>query len=297
MSSTTSRLEKVRARLDLPTVRRAAGLLEGRHRSIFTGHGQDFDDQVEYHPGDDVSDIDWKSSARAGIPIIRRFVRESNLSLVLMVDTGRNMATAAPSGEPKSRVAMFAADVVAYLARSRGDLVALLAGDAERMSQLPGRAGTEHMELLLRMVERAFSVDSPPSDLGRLLDRARTLFSRRSLIVIITDEARPAPEHEHALRRLRTRHEIMVISVADALPTTPGIGPTADIDTGADLPAFLRDDKALHAEAVAAVEARKSEVLAMLRRRGIQAVTVTSEDDLIDQLIDLLGRQHRVARR
>lgn len=149
--STASRLAAVRARIDLPTLRRAAGLLDGRHRSIFSGHGQDFDDQVEYHPGDDVSDIDWKSSARAGHPIIRRFVRESNLSVVFLVDTGRTMAASAASGEQKSEVALLAADVIAFLARQRGDTVGLLAGDAERIQHLPARSGTEHMELLLRV--------------------------------------------------------------------------------------------------------------------------------------------------
>ncbi|MPV38884.1 DUF58 domain-containing protein [Georgenia subflava] len=294
--STASRLAKVRARLDLPTVRRAAGLLEGRHRSIFSGHGQDFDDQVEYRPGDDVGDIDWKSSARAGHPIIRRFVRESNLAMVLAVDTGRNMAATAASGQRKSEVALFAADVVAYLARSRGDLVALVAGDAERMTQLPGRGGTAHLETLLRTLERDLVLDAPPSDLGRVLDRVLTWFTRRALVVLITDEARPGPEHEDALRRLRTRHEVMVIAVADALPTVAGIGPTADVDSAAPLPAFLRDDDALHAEALAAVEGRRSEVRAMLRRRGIEQVTVTSEDDVVDRLIDLLRRQRRARR-
>ncbi|KAE8762391.1 DUF58 domain-containing protein, partial [Georgenia thermotolerans] len=243
-----SRLAQVRARLDLPTVRRAAGLLDGRHRSIFTGHGQDFDDQVEYRPGDDVKDIDWKSSARAGQPIIRRFVRESNLAVVLAVDTGRNMAAAAPSGETKAEVALFAADVVAYLARARGDLVALVAGDAERLVQLPGRGGTAHLETLLRVVERALTRDAPPSDLGRVLDRVVAL-TRRSLVVVLTDAARPEPAHEEALRRLRTRHEVMVLAVADALPT--GAGPAADVDGVAPLPAFLRADPALHAEAAA----------------------------------------------
>ena len=54
----SSRLAQVRARLDLPLARRAAGLLEGRHRSILKGHGQDFDDLSLYTPGDDVGDID-----------------------------------------------------------------------------------------------------------------------------------------------------------------------------------------------------------------------------------------------
>ena len=87
-----SRFEHLRARLSLPVARRAAGLLDGRHRSVLQGHGQDFDDLSLYSPGDDVGDIDWKSSARAGIPVIKRFVRQSNLSVVLAVDTGRTMA-------------------------------------------------------------------------------------------------------------------------------------------------------------------------------------------------------------
>src|SRR5690606_41237160 len=97
--SSASRLGKIRARLALPTVRRASGLLDGQHRSIFTGNGQDFDDMVEYHPGDDVGDIDWQASARTGHPVIRRSVHESNLAMVLAVDTGRSMAATAPRGE------------------------------------------------------------------------------------------------------------------------------------------------------------------------------------------------------
>ncbi|MFH5821627.1 DUF58 domain-containing protein [Georgenia sp. AZ-5] len=292
----TSRLAKVRARLDLPTVRRAAGLLEGRHRSIFTGHGQDFDDQVEYRPGDDVKDIDWKSSARAGQPIIRRFVRESNLSMVLAVDTGRNMAAAATSGEVKGQVALFVADVVAYLARARGDLVALVSGDAARLTQLPGRGGTAHLETLLRAVENDVRLDAPPSDLGRVLERVLTWSTRRSLVVVLTDEARPEPAHEDVLRRLRARHEVMVVAVADAVPTAPGLGPVADVDGGPPLPAFLREDRAVHAEALAAVEERRGEVAELLRRRGIEHVRVDGTDDAVDGLIDLLGRQRRARR-
>ena len=73
---------------------------------------------AEYQFGDDVSDIDWKASASYGLPVIRRFVRDSNLAMVVAVDTGRNMAATAPDGGPKTEIAMFAAEVVCFLARS-----------------------------------------------------------------------------------------------------------------------------------------------------------------------------------
>jgi len=291
-----SRLAQVRARLDLPTVRFATGLLEGRHRSIFSGNGQDFDDMSHYQPGDDVSVIDWKASAASGIPVIRRFVREANLAMVLAVDTGRGMAATAPSGEKKSEIAIFAAELICYLARARGDLVALVAGDSENIVQIPARGGVSHMELLLSRIDSMMTLDAAPSDAGRVLDRALTWFNRRSLIVLITDETRPRPEHEMTLKRLRTRHEVMVIQVADALPTNEDDLNIDDVDAHLDIPRFLRASPGLKREAEAFVQERRDEVRKMLRRRGIESVRATSVDDLIDQLIAALGRQKRVSR-
>ncbi|QJW34836.1 DUF58 domain-containing protein [Cellulosimicrobium protaetiae] len=296
-----SRLAQVRARLDLPVARRASGLLEGRHRSVFKGHGQDFDDLHLYAPGEDVGDIDWKSSARAGLPIIRRFVRESNLNLVLVVDTGRTMGATAPSGETKAEIASFCCALVAYLARDRGDRVALVAGDAERLAQLPPRASTRDLEVLLRTVEDLWRPDAPASDLARPLDRARSAFRRRSLIVVVTDEARPEAGHEQLLRSLRVRHEVMVVQVADLSPVGAGVGPHAtgdvtDVDGTLRLPAFLRGRAALAEPAAQALAARRAEVAERLRTLQVEGVLVEGSDDVVQRFVELLGRQKRARR-
>ncbi|MBD8080333.1 DUF58 domain-containing protein [Cellulosimicrobium arenosum] len=308
-----SRLAQVRARLDLPVARRATGLLEGRHRSIYKGHGQDFDDLHLYAPGEDVGDIDWKSSARAGIPVIRRFVRESNLNLVLVVDTGRTLGATAPSGETKADVAGFCCALVAYIARDRGDRVALVAGDAERLVQLPPRASTQDLEVLLRTVENQWSPDAPANDLTRALDRAMTAFRSRSLMVVITDEARPDARHEQVLRTLRVRHELMVVQVADlsalsvrvpdaaGSPTRAGRGrrrdrEIEDVDGTLDLPAFLRGRPELAHAAEAASHERRAEVADRLRRLQIPGVTVTGTEDVVPRFVELLGRQKRARR-
>ncbi|MBD5785818.1 DUF58 domain-containing protein [Cellulosimicrobium terreum] len=291
-----SRLAQVRARLDLPVARRASGLLEGRHRSVLKGHGQDFDDLHLYAPGEDVGDIDWKSSARAGIPIIRRFVRESNLNLVLVVDTGRTMGATAPSGESKAEVASFCCALVAYLARDRGDRVALVAGDAERLVQLPPRASTQDLEVLLRTVERQWRPDAPASDLARPLARASDAFRRRSLVVVVTDEARPGAEHEQLLRSIRVRHEVMVVHVADLSPLAAHGTTVADVDGTLDLPPFLRGRAALAEASVDASGARRAEVADRLRRLQVQGVVVTGTQDVVPRFVELLGRQKRARR-
>lgn len=292
-----SRLDALRARLELPVVRRATGLLEGRHRSIFAGHGQDFDELVEYRPGDDPKDIDWKTSARAGHPIIKRFQKETNLSIVLAVDTGRSMAALTPTREVKAEVAVLLAEVLAWIARSRGDQVGLVSGDAERIRQIPARQGTEHLETLLRRLERDMGPDAPPSDLSRVLQRVLTATGRRSLVVIITDEARPTPANEPDLRRLRTRHEVVVLAIADLNPAavTARDGIVVDVDGGV-LPDFLRDDAAIRREAEATLAAHAVAVQGMLRRRGIEWGIVTGTDDVVDVLVDVLRRQRRARR-
>lgn len=303
-----SRLAQVRARLELPLARRASGLLEGRHRSVLKGHGQDFDDLHLYAPGEDVGDIDWKSSARAGIPVVRRFVRESNVNLVLVVDTGRNMGATAASGEPKADAVAFCCALVAYLARDRGDRVALVAADAGRIVQLPPRASTQDLELMLRTVEKQLSVDAPASDLNRALDRALNAFQRRSIMVVVTDEARPGPEHERLLRRLRVRHEVMVVAVADLSPVgvplagdglAPGpstLRPVADVDGTLDLPPFLRGRVDVAEGAAQAVRARRESVVALLRTLQVEAVSVTGTDDVVPRFVELLGRAKRARR-
>ncbi|WP_066460461.1 DUF58 domain-containing protein [Sanguibacter suarezii] len=295
-----SRLAQVRARLELPLARRAAGMLEGRHRSLLKGHGQDFDDLSLYSPGDDVGDVDWKASARAGIPIIRRFVRQSNLNLVLVVDTGRNMAALAAGGQEKSEVAVFMASLVAYLARDRGDRVAMVAGDAERLIQRPPRSSTQELELMLHMIAGCYDIDAPPSDLNRPLERAMNAFQRRSLMMIVTDEARPEPGHERLLRQLRVRHEVMVLAVADASALTLTGGPThkpvRDVDADLQLPPYLQQRRALQHSGDQVVQARRHLVAELLRRQQIQGMVADSSDHAITQFIDLLGRQRRAHR-
>lgn len=295
-----SRIAQLRARLELPVTRRATGLLEGRHRSVLQGHGQDFDDLSLYSPGDDVGDIDWKSSARAGIPVIKRFVRQSNLALVLAVDTGRTMAATAASGETKSEVAATAASLVALIARDRGDRVALVAADAGRLTQVPARGGSTHLEVLLRHVERSFDLDAPAPDVGRLLDRATACVSRRALVVLVTDTEHPAPEHEPVLRRLRTRHELMVMSVADADPFADGPsgpdGPTRDVEDGWTLPPALRGRADLQAAVGRARQEREAAREALLRRLGVTDVVVRGSDDVVPALADLLRRSRRASR-
>src|SRR5690625_1670370 len=100
----TSLLTRVKARVDLHTSNRARGLIQGRGRSMFKGSGEDFDDLKYYQPGDKISDIDWKATARSGEPLIRQFNEERVRHLSIVADTSSSMAATAAARIIASRL-------------------------------------------------------------------------------------------------------------------------------------------------------------------------------------------------
>ena len=114
-------------------------MLDGEYGSVFKGRSLDFEDLRAYVPGDEVRDIDWKATARHGSPLIRRYVAVRRQTLLLVTDTGRNMAATSADGEDKKDIAVMALGVLGYLALRHRDVVGLVAGDSTGSRSLPAK--------------------------------------------------------------------------------------------------------------------------------------------------------------
>jgi len=157
------RLRKVKTTMSIHAHRRTLELLDGEYASIHHGRSHDFDDLREYQPGDDVKDIDWKATARSHVPLVKRYIASRQHTLLLVVDSGRNMAAAAESGETKRDIAILVAGVLGYLATRHGDRVGLLMGDADRFESVQEGGSESHLERMLRRVHEAIALDGPRS--------------------------------------------------------------------------------------------------------------------------------------
>ncbi|WP_143440903.1 DUF58 domain-containing protein, partial [Klebsiella pneumoniae] len=60
--------------------------LSGDYHSVFKGQGVEFDEVRPYVPGDDVRSIDWNVTARTGLPHVKRFSEERELTVIFLVD-------------------------------------------------------------------------------------------------------------------------------------------------------------------------------------------------------------------
>lgn len=296
-----SLLHRVKSKLSIFAHRRARGMLEGQYGSAGSGRSLDFDDLRAYVPGDEVRDIDWKATARHGSPLVRRYLPVRRQTLLLVTDTGRDMAAESRGGEPKKDVAVLALGVMGYLAHRHGDAVGLVCGDSAGTRALPGKTGEAHLERLLREIHDSASLDAAPSRLQTQLDYVARTFSRRMLLLVVADEFAPDADTERVLRRLRAQHEVLWLTVRDADLAVPADSyDVAGARAGggaALLPALMPGGVAASASIAAAYARARDERDAarqsMLRRLGIAEADAGSSDDVIPAVFTLLARQRR----
>ena len=295
-----SLLQRVKSKMAIFAHRKARGMLDGEYGSVFRGRSLDFDDLRAYVPGDEVRDIDWKASARHGSPLIRRYVAVRRQTVLLVTDTGRNMAAEARSGEAKKDIAILALGVLGYLAHRHGDVVGLVCGDSAITRSLPAKGGEEHLERLLRHVDAHTRLDGPPSRLQDQLQHVARNVKGRHLLFVVADELPADAATGQLLRRLRAQHEILWLTVRDAdlAPSNPEAAEpsTADSYSVADAALLAWQPAASAAVAAAyatAVAQRDTDRKAMLRAAGITEGDVAASDDVITGLFALLERHRR----
>ncbi|WP_076465231.1 DUF58 domain-containing protein [Actinomyces mediterranea] len=289
-------LHALSSRIHLPVMRKLLSVMDGQHAGLRAGKGWEFLDLAEYKAGDDVHAIDWATTARFDKPVVKRYEASANLQMILVVDTGRSMGALAPSGETKEEVSLAACEALAWLSVARGDQIGLVSGDASRVRHMTARSGNAHAETIMRRIEEDITLESPRSDVARLLDRAFVMTRRRSLIVLITDamQPEPTPATDSLLKRLRARHEVIAISVEDMNPADLPVGTRViDVDEG-PLPDFLLRDSTLASQAHEAVRRRTQAVAEILDRRGVIRVGVGSSAALPHALMEALRRGSRV---
>ena len=301
----SSLLTRVKSKMSIFAHRKARGMLDGEYGSVFKGRSLDFDDLRAYIPGDEVRDIDWKASARHGSPLIKRYVAVRRQTLLLITDTGRNMAASALDGEEKKDIAVMALGVVGYLAQRHGDVVGLVCGDAEGSRSLPAKAGEAHLERLLRAVDGDTGLTSPRSSIGEQLSYVARNYGQRMLLFVVADEMVPDAAMERLLRRLRAQHEVLWLTVRDAELAAAGpgrlqaggsSGRPADRYDVADsrlLPGRLAASEAVIRAYTAAQEQRDAAREAVLRRLGIAHVHAGSSHDVMPAVFTLLERHRR----
>lgn len=226
-------------RLDLAPRGKVLATLSGGHLSRFRGRGMEFDESRAYQAGDDVRNMDWRVTARAGTPHVKQFREERERPVWLAVDLGPSMRFGTRVAF-KSVVAARTAALLAWAAADRGDRVGGLVQDgARRVECRPAPRARGVLPLLRALSELSDPVghSAPGQRRPAPGPAAAPAFAPTvragSLVFLISDFASVPADGDVWLAELSARNEVVLIAVYDpieAAPPPPGLYPVTDGD-------------------------------------------------------------------
>ncbi|HEU4382027.1 MAG TPA: DUF58 domain-containing protein [Anaeromyxobacteraceae bacterium] len=183
------------------------------------GHreGREFESLRPYAPGDDLRAVDWKATARRGVPVVREHEPERNQSVWLLLDCGRHLSARLPDGRVKLDHAVDAALAVARAAVKRGDRVGALLFGAEVRRVVPPGRGSRQLGPVAEALSRAEAAVEE-SDYAAAFDELTARQRRRALVLVFSDLADPDTSALLLSRAalLRRRHLLLLAAVADS---------------------------------------------------------------------------------
>jgi uncharacterized protein (DUF58 family) len=291
--------ELILRKLEWTVIRRLDGLLHGDYRTLFRGFGLDLADLREYQYHDDVRHIDWNVTARLDTPYVREYHEDRDVTAWFLLD----LSPSVDFGSREVRKRAVSSEFVTVLAR-------LLSGHGNRVGALfygdkvdkviPSRAGRRHvLHILHSMLNRPERPKSGPTDLRVLFQTAFALMRRRSLVFVVSDFL-SAPGWEEALARLSMRHEVIAVRLFDPLETElPDLGLVTiqDAETGEQILVDTHDRRFRKRFAFIA-EQREKALRTAFRQAGVDALELSTEDNLVDTVLrfaDLRKRRSRLA--
>ena len=192
----------------------AEDLLSGDYRAIFRGQGIEFDEVRRYEPGDDVRSIDWNVSARFGVPYVKMYREEREMTVCIILDTSASMHTAGGSDLTLYEQGLLAAALIAFSAERSGQRLSGLFFDKEIRRIFPPRKGRPHT-----MAFVSAALENRPrekgSGLGLALKGTGRFLKRRSLIIVISDFL--CLNWEHEMGDLCQGHDVIAIRIGSPL--------------------------------------------------------------------------------
>ena len=286
--------EALLSRLDLMIARRLEGLLQGDHKSPFRGAGLDLADLREYQFHDDVRRIDWNVTARTQIPHVREYIEDREVTAWFLLDMSPSVDFESVSVSKRAVLTDFTALMCRFLARRGNRAGALLfSGGVDR--QIPARGGRRQTHVILDALNRYRATKPAVTDLARALSDTAQMIRRRALIFVVSDFISPEG-WEKPLGQLSARHDVVAVRLTDPFEVRmPNLGLITfqDSETGEQL--FVdTHDPGFRRRFAAAAQAREEALRAAFTQAGVDALELSTEDDVADAVLRFADmRKHR----
>ncbi len=284
-------LQKIR-KIEIRTKGMVNSIFGGEYQSAFKGRGMEFSEVREYIYGDDIRQIDWNVTARAGDPFIKKFEEEREQTLMLCVDISPS-GVFGSQGQSKMELAIEICAVLAFSAIKNGDKVGLVLFTDEIEKVIPPKKGRLHV---LRLIRELLTTepDGKGTDISEALSYINRLLNRRAIIILASDFQ--DSQYDRQLKITNRKHDLVNIFINDKLEDElPNLGliPLKDAETGEEILVDTSSEKVRN-EYRRKRRQQKEKLRNQSLRRKIDMIEVETNASYIRPLIAFFRRRmHR----
>jgi uncharacterized protein (DUF58 family) len=185
----------------------------GDYHSAFHGRGIEFAQVREYMPGDDIRTIDWNVTARTGVPHVKEFVEERDLTVLIAIDVSGSMRFGSVDWR-KCDIAAELASVFAFSAVENSDRAGLLLFSKNVNTFIPPRRGRAHAQVIVRAaVEAAMRGTGGEADIEQAARYLERVAVKRAVVIVLSDFL--DLNFERPLARLNRKHDVIALMIGD----------------------------------------------------------------------------------
>ncbi len=265
--------------------------LSGDYHSTFKGQGVEFDEVRPYEVGDDVRSIDWNVTARMGIPYIKRYSEERELTVLFMVDVSGSQSYGS-SGRTKADLAAEVTALLALTAIRNQDKVGLILFSDQIVKYIPPRKGRDSVMRLAREVLAAATDAEGGTDLAAALKFLNSVQKRRAVVFLVSDFLGRG-DCDKLLRATARHHDMVCVTVSDPAEShLPDVGlvELEDPESG-DL--FLVDTSSAAVRKAFAEKAtaEQEDLSRFLKKTGIDTLALATNRPYIEDVRKLFHRR------
>ncbi len=223
-------IKKIR-RIEIRTKKLVNELFSGEYHSTFKGQGMEFEEVRQYEPGDDVRLIDWNVTARMGLPYIKKFREERELTVILLIDVSSS-GQFGTRDRFKNETAAELGALLAFSAIKNNDKVGLIIFTDQIEIFVPPKKGRAHVLRIIREI-LYFKPQGKGTNIAAALEYFNKVIRRKSVVFLVSDFL--SEGFTKPLQIANNKHDIIAIKVSDPREITfenVGLIELEDAETG-----------------------------------------------------------------
>lgn len=283
------------------------GVRSGQHRSPYTGVSVEFAHHRPYVAGDDIRHLDWKVYARSDKLQVKQYQQETNLDLVIMVDSSGSMkfgsrlfSDASGSSNiqaPDGRVnwskydhATATAAALAHITLHQADRAGLIifADEIRAMVSRSGRSSG------WKPIVDALATNPVENETNivRVMDQTMGKLNNRCMIALISDCFMDPADLKSALAKCKHHgHDVIVLQILDRAERTFEFEDRAAFEGLEFEPTIRIDPRALRDDYLAAFNEHNEQIEHDIRSFGFDHTIVSTHHWLGPTLAAFVARR------